>query len=604
MKKNTIKKISMTLAASSALFLSACNSGATSANSPTSLSSTSQKAATITGDLNHFDYTLGYQGGHGVVINLTKDSPLLTTKPYKAIIVTNFKPEKVAENCFSTNWGGVQSQTEAHGKVFYTTVTNFTTDWSGSEPKQIPAPLTLNAGCGLVGGNAVLGEGVTYGLVDTLMIGDTESDMTKVSLQTACADNDCKDPGNGKILSGYYAQWSMYDRKYPATSIPYQNLNEVIYAFIGFDKDSGNIFSLDTNADKQQMPVIAKARQQYPYLNAALSFGGWTNANKYTAPMFFDLTNSASKIEVFATQAVAAMRSGGYNGVDIDWEWWSNPELGTPSERMINLYQALRSKIDQASAEDGVKYRLSIAVSAAPDKIKQSEDAYKGFWAKTASLVDNINIMAYDMHGAFDSISDFQAPWDMEALSPNKETRYDIKDVISDYIANGVPASKLILGVPAYGRAMKLQSLDNYGLYQSLPTCSPDDSEAQCASKKAPSGEYQGAGENNTGVYDYKCIIGAAPCYSGSDMIKQLTYINTTNPLFYQLSSAAQQPWGYGDTATGKIFITYDDVNSVTYKTQQAKALGMGGMMVWELDGDSPVTETSLVANIKTLLNQ
>lgn len=72
------------------------------------------------------------------------------------------------------------------------------------------------------------------------------------------------------------------------------------------------------------MPTLAKARIQYPYLNVALSFGGWTNSGKTTAPMFDLLTNSQSKINTFAQNAVKTMRIAGYNGIDIDWEWWSD----------------------------------------------------------------------------------------------------------------------------------------------------------------------------------------------------------------------------------------------------------------------------------------
>ena len=47
------------------------------------------------------------------------------------------------------------------------------------------------------------------------------------------------------------------------------------------------------------------------------------------------------------------MRVGGYSGIDIDWEWWSNKELGAPSDQMIKLYTALRNKLDAAAKTDG-----------------------------------------------------------------------------------------------------------------------------------------------------------------------------------------------------------------------------------------------------------
>jgi len=83
-------------------------------------------------------------------------------------------------------------------------------------------------------------------------------------------------------------------------------------------------------------------------LDVALSFGGWTNSGKTTAPMFDLLTNSQSKINTFASNAVRIMRAAGYNGIDIDWEWWSD-YTDCPADRQLALYTALRRELDAAS---------------------------------------------------------------------------------------------------------------------------------------------------------------------------------------------------------------------------------------------------------------
>ena len=61
-------------------------------------------------------------------------------------------------------------------------------------------------------------------------------------------------------------------------------------------------------------------RQKYPYLNALLSFGGWT-LSKHFATM----TNSTVAVSNFVKNAILCMREANFNGIDVDWEY---PVLG------------------------------------------------------------------------------------------------------------------------------------------------------------------------------------------------------------------------------------------------------------------------------------
>ncbi|RTL10729.1 MAG: glycoside hydrolase family 18 protein, partial [Neisseriaceae bacterium] len=534
-----------------------------------------------------YDYTTGYQGGPGATVTVSNLSDI--TNPKSAVFTTNFSPT-VNGQCFTSVWGGTDVSTVKDGAYYKTTITaKDSTDWSG---KVTPGYLNLSLACGLGGGAAVV-PGVEVANVLNLSV-----DGKNIPIKTLCSTTDCKDPGNGKVIAGYYANWSMYGRKYPLSNAPFQNINDLIYAFIDFNENTGDVVSQDTWADSNQLPVLSKAALQYPYLKTSLSFGGWTrrgNSSDFPAVAFYKMTTGTgadTRIENFATQAVNDMRVGGYSGIDIDWEWWSNKELGAPSDQMIKLYTALRNKLDAAAKTDGKKYYLTIAVSAGPNVISDSQNAYTGggagFWAKVNSLVDHVNVMSYDMHGAFDSYSDFQAPLGMQPNSPYKDTNWDINYVMNQYNQLGVSYSKLVMGIPAYARSMYVNSLDNAGLYQKVTG--------------TPVGEFD-VGSERSGVFDYKCIV-TKKCNSSSDMISALTYIQYPNALYTEKSSIAQQPWGYGSFGGANYFMTFDDVYSTVAKTNRAKELGLGGMMLWELDGDTTDPQTSLISNIKATLNK
>ena len=49
--------------------------------------------------------------------------------------------------------------------------------------------------------------------------------------------------------------------------------------------------------------------------------------------------------------------------------------------------------------------------------------------------------------------------------------------------------------------------------------------------------------------------------------------------------AVTHEPWLY--SATAQSFWTYDDATSLAYKTKWAMGTGLGGVMFWELSGDT-----------------
>jgi chitinase len=535
--------------------------------SPTPAPTTSPSPTSAT-----YDYATSWQGSSGAGVTISNSSSF--SNPKSAVITTNFKPTSVDQGCFATVWGANTTKTVQVGNLYQTTIT----PPSGSN-------LSLGNGCGVVGGNTVL-PGVQYGLVTAVSV-----DGVNIPINSPCTSSKCVDPGNGKVISAYYPNWAMYGKQFPASDIPFNNVNTIYYAFIGFNGSTGDVSSLDSWADYNQMPIVAKSMLQYPYLHSFLSFGGWTNAGQFTAPMFDTLTKSDTSIANFTKQAVALMRSSGFDGIDIDWEWWSNYTTA-PTAQMIKLYTSLRTAINAASIADNKQYYLTIAASAGPDKINSTHQQVAGAWATIAGLVDKISVMTYDFHGAFDSISDFQSSWGMEPTSPFESTGYVSQIAMQTYESYNVPSTKLVLSIPIYGRASQIASLNNYGLYQTITG--------------TPNGDFDDSQSGPTGVFLYKCIINPSVCNSNGSTISALTFVTQSqnSSTFDQLSSHAQEPWAYGSTPQGNIFLSYDDVATVTYKAKQILANNFGGAMFWEVDGDTVNTpSTSLIYAVKSVFN-
>jgi chitinase len=509
----------------------------------------------------------------------------------------NFTPEAVASAgwglCFGQNRYNLSITTTQSGNNYITTIA----DNDGLHP------LDLTGTCDIMGtdSNVILksasGLNVTDPIVYSMNISESPGLSYDLAINHPCGD--CKDPGKGYVDAGYYAQWSVWGRAYNPYTMPFNNINDIIYAFIGFDPATGNLLSLDAQADSWGLAATSRAVQQYPYMQAHLSFGGWTNNGVNTAPMFAQLASSTASMQNFADQAVALMQKTGLTGIDIDWEWWSDYGNDVaPAQQQLAFFKILRTTIDNASIADGKHYTLTIATSVGKDKINALSDptnpnSVPDFWSQVSGLVDHINVMSYDMHGAYDTNGPayFQAAWKMNDDNPYLSTGYDVVTGLNTYLSNGVPANKLVAGVPIYGRSMAVSSLGNdYGLYANVTGA--------------------GFGDYDAGIMDYKCIVNpvldpvnGCGSQAAATAVQGLGFIDMahdTNGLWTTYSATTSyEPWAY-NTDT---FVTYDDVYSATMKTRAAKNMGLGGMMTWELDGDATTSNKSLVQAIKNELN-
>jgi chitinase len=69
---------------------------------------------------------------------------------------------------------------------------------------------------------------------------------------------------------------------------------------------------------------------------------------------------------------------------------------------------------------------------------------------------DYINIMAYDMHGPWENLTDHHAPLYEREWDTDKTNNIDA--VVRYWVYNGMSPSKLMLGIPLYGKTWTLSS--------------------------------------------------------------------------------------------------------------------------------------------------
>jgi GH18 family chitinase len=385
----------------------------------------------------------------------------------------------------------------------------------------------------------------------------------------APAPNPAPPPGvDGAKIVGYFPEWGIYERGYTVSDIPAAKLDVINYAFAQIVNGEVALFDSWAAVERPFGPdtwdtplrgnfgALIRLKRQFPHLRTMISIGGWT----LSSPFSDAALTPASRLK-FAQSAVAFMKKYGFDGVDIDWEYPGgggldgNVARAEDGANFTKLLAELRRQLDQAATADGKAYYLTIAAPAGLDKIAKLD--IPGI----AASVDWINVMTYDLHGAWDAITGHNAP----LFGRNAQDVLSTERAIKPYRDAGVPGDMLLVGVPFYGRGWKGVPPAGNGLYQPSNGGAP--------------------GPFESGMFEYQYVARLLAAQPG--VYKR----------FWDATSRV--PYLYAPGVNGGTFISYDDVDSIREKILWLKSQGLGGVMFWELSGDTaPGTSTSLLDTI------
>jgi chitinase len=346
-------------------------------------------------------------------------------------------------------------------------------------------------------------------------------------------------------IVGYYAGWK------PETAIAPREMTVVNYAFAYVGAD-GTIVLDGGPAEEAAFARLRALKERDPDVRVMVSVGGWTRSDRFS-----DMAADAAKRAAFADSAIGFLRRHRFDGIDIDWEYPGDIGFPCPAgetcqrpedkRNFVALARELRSALDAAGRADGKRYLETIAAGA--DE-KFLLDASSAAWLRDlAASLDWINLMSYDYHGSWERVAGFNA------------SLADVEASVKRLIANGVPARKLVLGIPFYGK----------GWAGCAPGPAGDGLDQPC------SGLASGSADES---FDFAYLTGHG--YLVRDGGGRYT---VAGPGFVRRwSGAAQVPYLY-DASNG-VFITYDDEASVREKVDLVKHYGLRGAMFWELGAD------------------
>lgn len=323
------------------------------------------------------------------------------------------------------------------------------------------------------------------------------------------------------------------DRLLDPAQIAADKLTHINYAFANL-RDGQVVEGF--SRDAENFKVLAAVRRSHPHLKVLVSVGGWTWSKGFS-----DAVLTPDRRMRFVQSAVDFVRRHDLDGFDVDWEYPGLPGDGNthrPEDKanFTTVMAELRAALDKDAATRGRTALLTFAAGAFPAFIDNTE-----MWKVHAS-VDYVNLMTYDFRVAsVDRIAGHHANlYD----HPGDDKRRSADRAVREFLAAGVPAAKLVLGVPFYGRGWRDVTPVADGLYQA-----------------------------GTAVERMNLSYGRlAAEVVGRDGFGR------------RWDAAAQAPFLWN--ADQRIFISYDDPESMRLKAGYVRAKGLGGVMFWQYAED------------------
>jgi len=233
---------------------------------------------------------------------------------------------------------------------------------------------------------------------------------------------------------------------------------------------------------------------------------------------------AAAHRATFVANLLAVVDEFGFDGLDLDWE----PLEDGDRADFLALAEALRGARPSLL--------LTVPIGWMNSNFADPPDPY---WGQIAPLFDRFDVMTYDMAGPWDGWES----WHNSALyGETPTTPSSVASSVAFYLASGVPAARLGVGIAFYG---------------------------YCWQGVTAPHQLGGSIAASDGTMSYATIIDNyySPSLRVWDTTARVPYLSSTPPL--------------GDA--GCNFVSYEDAESIAEKGALVRAQGLGGTIIWTI---------------------
>ena len=365
-----------------------------------------------------------------------------------------------------------------------------------------------------------------------------------------CAEAAKEEPG----VTVYFPNWNIYsDSRNDVNGLPWDRLDCVNHAFWEVVPQDGGfaVASTDSWADTDtdnpaaHFPQYAACAEKYPDKKILISIGGWMDSGHFS-----EMALTAESRGFFIRSCLETLDAYPFlSGLDIDWEYpgverepededdEGNPVVGDDWTNYTLLLKELREALDEHFGQG--KKILTVCAGASVGYSLCMQD-----YASLHPYVDRINLMTYDMAGSWEENTGHHTAL-LGEVSADTAVKY--------LLELGVPAEKIAIGSPLYSHGWKMneltqetvgaaaEAIDDMTWHELLPL------------------EQSAVPEGTPGWH------------KGYDKTNEAAWLWNDDP----------------DSPDYLKFITYESAESLQAKLDYIKEQGLGGLIVWEVHGDS-----------------
>lgn len=327
-------------------------------------------------------------------------------------------------------------------------------------------------------------------------------------------------PASARKVIGYYVGYEV--DALPPAEIAWEALTHIAVGTV-LPRSNGSLdLRLDLESEAEGQALAREVAQQARAHGVVplLMIGGDGAREGFRAA-------ASNQLPSFVANLGSAMRDLGFAGLDLDWE----PIERSDEAAFRHLVFALRTALPDAV----------LTVPIIPTTL--TFPAVPGVLAEVAPYLDQLNLMTYNMEGAYEGWDS----WHSSALhGATARTPSAVDATVADVLAAGVPANKLGVGVGFFGDCW------------SAPVTGPG-----------------------------QAIRGSEIVATDSEMSYATIVADYFTPAAAHFDATAQVPYLSYDAGHGAkrcTYISYENAESIAAKGAWAQGQGLNGAIVWTIN--------------------
>ncbi|KIY74088.1 glycoside hydrolase family 18 protein [Cylindrobasidium torrendii FP15055 ss-10] len=389
---------------------------------------------------------------------------------------------------------------------------------------------------------------------------------TPSSAATADASNSSSDAR--PLVMAYYPDWT--SSQFPPEKIDFDYYDWIDFAFALPDES----FNLSWD-DPETAPALLSRLVDAGHAGGTkikLSIGGWTGSKHFS-----DAVSNDENRHTFVKNIVTIYEQFGIDGIDIDWEYPGHKgdadntvsTLDTPN--FLSFLRLLRSQLPTNAV-------ITAATQPAPFVGEDGQPVNNV--TEFASLLDWVLIMNYDVWSSSSNPGP-NAPF-YDACHNSTQPEANAVGAFNAWRDAGLSPSQMVLGIPAYG-------------YLSNSNATSLRTRSAAARRQAAPIRLVTDEDKSEGQILFRSLV------SQNALVLNVTSSNHT---VFEAAGGFTREWDECSSTpflrspdVGQV-VSYDDPQSLALKASFVRKVGMLGVNMWEVHGDTD--DCDLVKSVRT----